>query len=96
LSKQEYAHLRQHQERWTFSDLIVEMRRLPTDRLREDQIEPEFLRCVAIQRRFKYLLGLKLPGGAQRNRVLNKGDFLKLRLNLPALLSARSNRDAAF
>jgi type I restriction enzyme S subunit len=35
--------------------------------------------------RFTYLLGLVSPGGAGRNRVLNKGDFLNLEVPAPDL-----------
>jgi type I restriction enzyme S subunit len=34
--------------------------------------------------RFTYLLGLVSPGGAGRNRVLNKSDFLDLKGPLPS------------
>jgi type I restriction enzyme S subunit len=43
----------------------------------------DYFRYVIIQPRFKYMLGLISPGGAGRNRVLSKGDFLKLELKLP-------------
>lgn len=35
--------------------------------------------------RFNYLLGVVSPGGAGRNRVLNKSDFLELDIPTPSL-----------
>jgi type I restriction enzyme S subunit len=35
--------------------------------------------------RFTYLLGIVSPGGAGRNRVLSKSDFLELMVPLPPL-----------
>ena len=43
----------------------------------------DFFRYVIIQPRFKYLLELISPGGAGRNRVLSKKDFLKLEVKIP-------------
>jgi type I restriction enzyme, S subunit len=43
----------------------------------------DYFRHVIIQPRFKYMLGLISPGGAGRNRVLSKSDFLKLEVRTP-------------
>jgi len=43
----------------------------------------DYFRYVIVQPQFKYMLGLISPGGAGRNRVLDKTDFLKLDLKLP-------------
>ena len=45
----------------------------------------DFFRYVIIQPRFKYLLELISPGGAGRNRVLSKKDFLKLEVKIPSV-----------
>lgn len=42
-----------------------------------------YLRHVLRMPRFTYLLGIVSPGGAGRNRVLNKSDFLDLKVPLP-------------
>lgn len=42
-----------------------------------------YLRHVLRMPRFTYLLGIVSPGGAGRNRVLSKGDFLDLEVPLP-------------
>lgn len=42
--------------------------------------------CHALRMpQFTYLLGIVSPGGAGRNRVLNKGDFLDLEVPLPSV-----------
>ena len=59
--------------------------RFPTYKFETDLAIPEFFKYVIIQDRFKYLLGIISPGGAGRNRVLNKTDFLKLEVEVPPL-----------
>lgn len=44
-----------------------------------------YLRHALRMPRFTYLLGLVSPGGAGRNRVLNKSDFLDLEVPCPEL-----------
>jgi type I restriction enzyme, S subunit len=46
---------------------------------------PEFYQYRILNKRFIYDLGVISPGGAGRNRVLNKTDFLKLKLAIPEL-----------
>lgn len=48
-------------------------------------VNPRYLRHVVRTPRFTFLLGIISPGGAGRNRVLNKHDFLELEIPLPAL-----------
>jgi len=43
----------------------------------------DFFRYLVIQKSFKYLLDLISPGGAGRNRVMSKKDFLKLEVQIP-------------
>lgn len=59
--------------------------RFPTYVIKKEKIDLEFLKALIRQERLKYMLGLISPGGAGRNRVLNKKDFLKLEFNLPPL-----------
>lgn len=46
---------------------------------------PEYFKFVITTKWFVFLLGLISPGGAGRNRVLSKKDFLKLRLLIPSI-----------
>jgi len=59
--------------------------RFPTYRFVTDQVVGEFFRYVFPTERFKYNLGLASPGGAGRNRVLNKSDFLKISVSIPEI-----------
>lgn len=59
--------------------------RFPTYKFETDLVIPEFFKYVITQDRFKYLLRIISPGGAGRNRVLNKTDFLKLEVEIPPL-----------
>jgi type I restriction enzyme, S subunit len=44
-----------------------------------------FFQFQFIQKRFRYMLGVISPGGAGRNRVMSKKDFVKLKTLLPSL-----------
>lgn len=57
--------------------------RFPTYTFKTEKAIPEFFRHFIIQKYFKYLMELISPGGAGRNRVMSKIDFLKLELKLP-------------
>lgn len=57
--------------------------RFPTFEVDRNNALPEYLRHVIVQKRFIRNLGLISPGGAGRNRVLNKTDFLNLKISLP-------------
>ena len=46
---------------------------------------PDFFRNVITSKAFVYKLGLISPGGAGRNRVMNKKDFLNISVLLPSL-----------
>lgn len=59
--------------------------RFPTYEFNRDKLIPEYFRHAIVQPRFFYLLETISPGGAGRNRVLNKGDFLKLKIDLPGI-----------
>jgi type I restriction enzyme, S subunit len=57
--------------------------RFPTYVFKRDSAIPDFVRYIILDKQFIYKLGVISPGGAGRNRVLNKNDFLKLRVVLP-------------
>jgi len=59
--------------------------RFPTLEVDINKALPDYLRHVIIQKRFVRNLGLISPGGAGRNRVLNKKDFLNLKISLPEI-----------
>ncbi len=57
--------------------------RFPTYRFREKEADINFFRNLFLTKRFVWDLGLISPGGAGRNRVMNKKDFLKLKVLSP-------------
>lgn len=57
--------------------------RFPTYTFLKDKGHPDFFRFFIIQPRMKYMLQLISPGGAGRNRVMSKSDFIKLEFLLP-------------
>ncbi|OUD12096.1 restriction endonuclease subunit S [Thioflexithrix psekupsensis] len=59
--------------------------RFPTYIFKEKVSTSSFFRYVIIDRVFIYKLGLISPGGAGRNRVMNKKDFLQLTVLLPKI-----------
>ena len=63
-------------------DGLLVSHRFPTYVFKEGQ-NPVFYKSVVIQKRFKELLALISPGGAGRNRVMSKKDFLHLPCNIP-------------
>ena len=58
--------------------------RFPTF-IAKDSLNMSFFRSVVANKRFKYMLGLISPGGAGRNRVMSKKDFIKLKVTIPCL-----------
>jgi type I restriction enzyme, S subunit len=59
--------------------------RFPTYTFNEKFTGSEFFQYIYSTARFKHLLKLISPGGAGRNRVLNKKDFLRLKVLLPSV-----------
>lgn len=57
--------------------------RFPTHVFKRDKVIPEYFRHVILTKRFVHQLGLISPGGAGRNRVLSKKDFLNLSVSIP-------------
>lgn len=59
--------------------------RFPTYTFDTQKVLPEYFRYVMLTKRFFYNLGLISPGGAGRNRVMSKKDFLKLKIKVPSI-----------
>lgn len=59
--------------------------RFPTYVFKSQISTSKFFRYVINQKSFFYKLGLISPGGAGRNRVMNKKDFLEISVSLPSL-----------
>lgn len=59
--------------------------RFPTYEVNREIADPTFVRNIVNCKAFFSQLALISPGGAGRNRVLNKKDFLKLEVSLPPL-----------
>jgi type I restriction enzyme, S subunit len=57
--------------------------RFPTYIFKEQKAIYQYFKYLIIQKSFKYLLDLISPGGAGRNRVMSKKDFLKLEITIP-------------
>jgi type I restriction enzyme S subunit len=57
--------------------------RFPTYSFIEDKGHPDFFRFYILQPRMKFMLQMISPGGAGRNRVMSKSDFIKLEFLLP-------------
>jgi type I restriction enzyme, S subunit len=63
--------------------------RFPMYRFKENAL-PSFYKYWITQKRFLFELANISPGGAGRNRVLSKKDFLKLRVNCPNIDEQRA------
>jgi len=59
--------------------------RFPTYTFKENVAIVDFFRYVIIQKKFRFMLDLISPGGAGRNRVMSKKNFLKLKWNIPCV-----------
>jgi len=57
--------------------------RFPTYVFDISKMLPEYFKHLMVTDRFFYELDLISPGGAGRNRVMNKGDFLKITVAVP-------------
>ena len=57
--------------------------RFPMYVFNESEAIPNFFRYLILDKNFIYKLGVISPGGAGRNRVLSKTDFLKLKVRIP-------------
>jgi len=59
--------------------------RFPTYRFREKEADIGFFSHLILTKKFVWDLGLISPGGAGRNRVMSKRNFLKLKVLLPTV-----------
>lgn len=59
--------------------------RFPTYTFDEKISNSKYFQYVIIQKRFRTMLDLISPGGAGRNRVMSKKDFLTLKWELPCI-----------
>ncbi|MEA5079499.1 MAG: restriction endonuclease subunit S [Anaerolineaceae bacterium] len=59
--------------------------RFPTYVFVTSKMLPEYFKHLMVTDRFFYELDLISPGGAGRNRVMNKGDFLKITVTIPGV-----------
>ncbi len=59
--------------------------RFPTYEVDREKVDPAFVKYIVNRKPFFSQLALISPGGAGRNRVLNKKDFLRLTVSLPPL-----------
>ena len=67
--------------------------RFPTYQFDQNAVLADFFRYPILDRQFIYNLGVISPGGAGRNRVLNKADFLKIELALPEVAEQQKVAD---
>ena len=67
--------------------------RFPTYQLDQNAVLTNFFRYPILDKQFIYNLGVISPGGAGRNRVLNKADFLKIELALPEVAEQQKVAD---
>ena len=58
--------------------------RFPTYTFEKGRTTPGFFRYFILDKQFVYNLGVISPGGAGRNRVMSKNDFMKLQVALPS------------
>ena len=59
--------------------------RFPTYTFKKNEATHRYFKHIIQLQRFKHMLDLISPGGAGRNRVLSKSEFLKLKWELPSL-----------
>jgi len=67
--------------------------RFPTYVFKPEETSANFFRYIITKKSFVYKLGLISPGGAGRNRVMNKKDFLELKEYFPSLLEQQKIAD---
>lgn len=59
--------------------------RFPTYEINEKFVLADYFKYLMLSPRFFYFLGVVSPGGAGRNRVLDKREFLKINVKLPSI-----------
>ena len=68
--------------------------RFPTFRVNEQLLDIEYFRHVIRTKPFQQLLALASPGGAGRNKTLNRTDFLKFEIHVPPLSKQKAVAEA--
>lgn len=63
--------------------------RFPTFFIHEEKVARDYLGHIVRSPRFVHFLGVASPGGAGRNRVLNKRNFMKIKMPLPPIQQQR-------
>jgi type I restriction enzyme S subunit len=61
------------------------LHRFPTFRINDQLLDIEYFRHVIRTKPFRQLLALASPGGAGRNKTLNRDDLLKFKIHVPPL-----------
>lgn len=64
--------------------------RFPTYTFKTENVIPNFFKYYILQKRFKHELGLISPGGAGRNRVMSKKDFLNIAVLIPEVYEQKA------
>lgn len=59
--------------------------RFPTFTINRRLMLPDYLRHMIRMKRFRHLMTLASPGGAGRNKTLNRGDLLDMEVQLPPI-----------
>ncbi|MDG1721186.1 MAG: restriction endonuclease subunit S [Bacteroidia bacterium] len=59
--------------------------RFPTYTFREEQTSHDYFKQIIIDKKFRFTLDLISPGGAGRNRVLSKKEFVKIKWSFPCI-----------
>ena len=54
-----------------------------------DELDPQFLKFIILDERFRHHLWLASPGGAGRNRVLNLNQMLQYEIQIPCVAEQR-------
>lgn len=67
------------------ADRALVSHRFPTYEVDEGKILIEFLHHIIRMKRFVFDVGVASPGGAGRNRVLNRSEFLSIGIQLPSI-----------
>jgi type I restriction enzyme S subunit len=59
--------------------------RFPTYTFKDDQTCNQYFKQIIIDKKFRFTLDLISPGGAGRNRVLSKKEFIKIKWSFPCV-----------
>ena len=59
--------------------------RFPTYIIKANHSTPEYFKHIILDKKFRLILDLISPGGAGRNRVLSKKEFVKIKIHFPCI-----------